>query len=683
MTETILPGELPDVNTIVSVDTETTGLFPDDGAQVTVVSVAWHEGDHVHEFAWPFNQGLYGKPELERAYFGVRSVETPLVDASGEPILFKSGARKGEPKTKKSREPVTWQEALPPNPNLGPDDWKDLCRWLLRHDLSMHNGLFDVIMMGTEVTCWSSPEIQWTVPGVDLLDRVVWETMLGNRILDPQHPLGLEATAARLFDGGKTEEQDVIKAHLKSRRLPIGKGHWHLADWNIMEPYAKGDASLTVRAARHQWRRMRHGEAKFSRMHEEIARMRTLIRMERKGVPYDKETSLKWAEKLEERLEQIEDALPYETRPNAVRDFYFTEGKTDKGAPCLGLKPEKRTEISGEPAIDAEVVQRLVDKKLPYTREYQEWRSTNDAVSRYYRGYAEAVGNDGRLRTRFRQTAVQTRRLSAERVNLMAIPHDHRLLVSDSKILTEAPSPRALIHAIPGYQLVHMDLKQAELRVATEYAECQTMWDILADGRDPHGETALALNLATGPEDPKWYKARSVIGKRSNFSLIFGIGPKLFRGDLGKNGVHMSLSAVQGIHTDWNSLYPEFSRAIKIHMRTAERDGWTRIRDDIRKYYTEREKLFHDWHKAFNNRVQGNIGLFTQEWMVQADDYLDTQGLDPTAGLMLQIHDALLVMVPEGPEGWAMAEHCADLARFMWQEWFTVPGGVDVEPWTK
>lgn len=684
----MLPSELPDIgNRMVTFDTETSGLYPDNGAQVCVVSVSWHDPKGIqHGYAWPFNQGLYGKLEwLDKAFFGERVVDEPLMDESGNPLLFKSGKRKGTQKTRRNRLKIGIDEALPPNPNLGPDEWQALCAWLSNYDLNAHNGLFDVIMMLTEVTCWDPSGIAWRGPGVDLTENLKWDTMLGNRILDGKHPLGLEDTAHRLFGGGKTEEQDAIKTHLKQRRLPYSKGHWHLADWAVMEPYALGDPMLTARLGRMQWQRFAAGEADFERMHDEMDKLRTLVRMERKGVPYDAKTSLIWAEKLEARLVELETELPFETRPNAVRDFYFTAGRTDKNAPCLGLKPISMTE-GGEntlpvPKVDAEVIRTLAERDAPHARKYQEWKLASDAVNRYYRGYAEGTAPDGRLRTRFRQTGTATLRLSCERFNLQAIPHDHRLLASGSELLAVAPSPRALVHAIPGYKLYHMDLEQAELRVATQFAGCQSMLDILLAGRDPHGETAIALNLADGPNSPNWKVARGVVGKRSNFSLIFGIGPTKFKEDLGKNGLYLPLSEVRTIHTDWHGIYPEFDRAIKLHMRMAERDGWTRIRGDVRKWYTQREIQFHDWHKGFNNRVQGNIGLFTGAWMVEADEYLMQQDIDPSAGLMLQIHDALLVMVPEGPEGLAMAEHCADIGRQMWDLWFTVPGGVELKEW--
>jgi DNA polymerase-1 len=341
----------------------------------------------------------------------------------------------------------------------------------------------------------------------------------------------------------------------------------------------------------------------------------------------------------------------------------------------------------------------LAQKDVPHARRFYQLRQLRDANGRYYRGYAEALGPDGRLRTRFRQVGTSTGRASCERTNMMAIPHDHRMLAAGAEVLAEAPSPRALIEAPSGFELWHMDLMQAELRVATQFARCVRMWETIEQNRDPHGETAIGLGLASGPQDPGWYKARSVIGKRSNFSLIFGIGHVKFRADLRKQsgldlekpghvciggprrGCQRRNCKVKLLVEEWHELYPEFRPTIDAYMRSAEYDKRVLVRGDQWRYFTELEQIKHDYHKAFNNKVQGNIGMFTKAWMVEADDLLMGRGIPDDAGLLLQIHDALLVMLPVGMR--ALAEECADIARDMWKEWFEIPGGVDCTPWKK
>lgn len=662
------------------------GLYKDSGAYIGCAGVAFRYGGQDHSFAWPFRQGLYGKPEAETARFGW--IEGREIAGHYKKDSAATGAKAGDPKWRKTRTKITAEEALEPDPNLGPDEWAALTRWLLKQDIAAHNLLFEIVM--ADAGC--DPEM----PGFDILPNGVWCTMLGQHLLDPQYPKGLKETADRLW-GQAPDEQDVLKEHLKARGLPSKR--YDLADWSIIKEYLLGDVRRGLRLARLQYLRFRGHEAKMSRMTEFIRDMDCLVRQERRGIPYNSAESLRWADKIDAAADELEAKLPFRpTTPGAVQ-FYFTKDTLEDGVHCLGLTPVKWTD-NRNPSLDAEVIDQLAQRDVPHARTFYQLRQLRDASSRYYRGYAEAIGEDGRLRTRFRQVGTKPGRLSCERVNLQAIPHDHRLLAAGAAILAEAPSPRALVDfELEGYEGWHMDLMQAELRVATEYAKCERMWETLAEGRDPHGETAIGLGLVTGPEDPGWYKGRSVIGKRSNFSLIFGVAHVTFRKDLRKtSGLDLEApdhicvgGAVRGCQRtnckakklieDWHDLYPEFRPAINAHMKVAEVTHKVWVRDDYYRHFTPLEIQGRDFHKAFNNRVQGNIGMFTKRWMVLVDELLMSRGIPPHVGLVMQIHDALLVMLPKGMR--ALAEECADIARDLWTEWFEIPGGVDVEPWKK
>lgn len=681
----LLPSELPDVGKMVCADTESSGLYPDSGARVSVVSLAWREGGEVLSCAFPFGQGLWNKPpELERAYFG-------RIKPPPEQIGFYLN---GKPKFKAQKEryytPDEKLAMLGPDPNLGLDEWLVLVEWLLsRPGLIWHNALFDILM--------SAAGTYFGFPGVDLLDLTAWDTMLGQNVLDPAHKLALKDTMQRRF-GIAPDERDALKEHLKERRFPTTgvNTRYDAADWSIMESYAAEDTELALMLAVEQFERMKDDDYSQNRFAKLMSRMKTLASLERRGVPYQADESLRWAVKMEARIEETRDTFPFNPTGPQAAEFFFTAGRTKKDKPCLGLEPVKVTD-AGNASLDGEVLDKLVERDVPWAKEWREFGLVKDSVSKYYRGYAEAIGPDGRLRTRFRQFGTRALRLSCERVNMQAIPHDHRLLAGGSAILALAPSPRKLLAEIPGWRIFTMDLAQAELRVAAQDADCTPMLDILFDGRDPHGETAIGLGLTLGPDDPhprfEWFKARSVLAKRSNFSLIFGVGPDTFRKDLRKqSGIDFGEKAIRQIHKDWNALYPQFKKAINRYMKAARREGSTPVRDGLRRYYSEEERTCYnckklpcrcggqadDLHKAFNQHIQGQLGEFGQEWMQASDALLIEAGVDPViGGVLLQTHDSLTVMVPE--DQLDLVEACAQIARDMWVEWFpNVPGGVDV-----
>lgn len=684
----LLPSELPPDTRMVSVDTETSGLYPDDGDTISVVSLAWRDaGGEILSCAFPFNQGYWSKPaDLERADFGW--VKPPPVQDG----FYKNGKPRMKAQPRRKHTTAEKLEILGPDINLPPEEWHALANWLLsRPGLIWHNALFDLIM------CLMGPPPG--LPPIDLVDATAWDTMVGNKVLDPAELLGLKETGERRF-GIKPEERDRLKEHLKDRKIPTqGKNtRYDLADWDVMEWYAAEDTELALMLAIDQFERMKRDEGAQARFAKLMSRMKTLTRLERRGVPYRADESLRWAAKLESRVEEMRDIFPFNPTGPQATEFFFGTGRTQKDKPCLGLKPVKTTD-AGNPSLDGEVLDKLAERDVPWAKQWREFGLVRDSTSKYYRGYAEGTGRDGRLRTRFRQFGTASMRLSCERINLQAIPHDHRLLAGGSELLAEAPSPRKLIYEPDGWVIFTMDLAQAELRHAAMVANCRPMLQILEGGGDPHGETAIALNLSKGPDDPAprfdWFKARSVIAKRSNFSLIFGIGPTKFRADLRKqSGIDFGDKTVKEIHRDWNALYPEFRQAINKWMKAARRNGFTYVREGVRRYYSEKERTCFnckrvpcrcggeadDLHKAFNQHVQGNLGEFGQEWMQLADQLLIDAGVDPVfGGVLLQTHDSLTVMVPESQV--ELVEACAQIARDMWAERFPgVPGGVDVHP---
>ena len=97
--------ELPEGLTEVALDTETSGLHPDDGARVSVVVLGWRDssGETVSR-ALPFDQGIRDKVP------------------GRTPELFA-------------------------DPNLGSAEWSELLVWLGRQRLVFHNAKFDLHLM--------------------------------------------------------------------------------------------------------------------------------------------------------------------------------------------------------------------------------------------------------------------------------------------------------------------------------------------------------------------------------------------------------------------------------------------------------------------------------------------------------------------------------------------------------
>lgn len=673
----------------VAVDTETSGLHPDDGARVSTVSIAWETGpdtqpgktapcmtwkaepvggDRMPESsafiascAWPFDQGLDGKD------LGVPAVQPSLFDDTDETT------------------------------NLNSYQWRALMDWLTlvgsQAGLVFHNAPFDVRAIRAGCRRWPD------APGYDLTDYVSWDTQLMCALLWPtatdangKPTSSLKPTSARLWGSSETDEQQVVKTYLQANRLPAGR--WDLMPWNIVGKYAEQDARLTIRLYLRQaaglnqgrdgqWLRNLDGTADWANTVTRLLNVcQTICRMERRGLPYDAQLSRQVASEIDARLRRTQQQLPFNppTLANAKKWFFG-----DPAEGNLGLIPYGTTE-RGEPQLTEQDVDRLVKAGAAGAEPWRDYQKMSRARSMWYIGYADAVGPDGRLRTSYRQTGTVSGRFSVQRINLQAIPQNYRL--SDHACLDGLPTPRAVIAAaardIDGYQLWELDLAQAELRVAALYAGCQPMLDMITSGADLHGVTTQEI-FQVGQDDPQWDLYRQV-GKRANFSLIFGSGAATFQAMIAKQvGMYLSDADAAHIVRSWNALYPQFASAIEAHMRRVERRqltgrGWIGTYGGERRWF----RPYEDVHKAFNQRVQGALAILGQHWMVAADELLRADGVPTeTSGLLLTIHDSLVVLLPT-EQAATLAERIAELGTQTWATMFPgIAGGVDAKRWDK
>jgi DNA polymerase I-like protein with 3'-5' exonuclease and polymerase domains len=280
-----------------------------------------------------------------------------------------------------------------------------------------------------------------------------------------------------------------------------------------------------------------------------------------------------------------------------------------------------------------------------------------------------------------------------ERVNLQAIPHDYRL--EGFEALEGLPTPRALIASavakdMPGWSVWELDLAQAELRVAAMWAKCERMLDAIRDGRDLHGETASEL-FGVQPGEPGWGFFRQV-GKRGNFTLCFGAGPRTFRAMVAKEtGKVYTLGESAYIVDGWNDLYPEYRRTIRKHSNRVESRigahgyGWVTLANGAKRWWHPSEGT----HKAFNQRVQGSLAQYAVDWMNKTEQHLGATNIQKRAdadgiggaGLLLVIHDSQVLLLPDDV-GEALAGNCKILGKQLWESWFPdVPGDIDIKQW--
>lgn len=753
--------ERPELFGQVAYDTETSGLYADAGARVSTVSVAWILEDGQQE-DWGDIIGGYGQHQWEDGIWTLRleqceGARTGDLEGGGwiqkHWVLsfawpFDQGALgTGKPEDRTAEVLEHGQGGLlgllegwtPDAPtadsgNLDRAEWDALIAWLVEVEgvvdggLTAHNAKFDILMMGAGCRRWAGA-------GVDLLGRVGWDTMLGNdlwvnwimaKATGSRPTSALKPTARWLWGETEGDEQEVIKRYLQKNKLP--KGRWDLMPWAIIAKYADQDARLTARLRRWQ----EHEAARVAKaakrktgleagwkagagtagMRRRMDVMRMLTRVERRGLPFHVEQARKASTELEGRITEVEavlgETLAGKVTLDMAKHYWFGRGdkqgetRDERGRPIdvrgLGHTPYAVTD-KGAPVVDVATLSKMQRDGLPMVDEWIRYKRLDDAKSRWYDGWSNRAGQDQRLRTSFRQVGTASGRFSVEGVQLQAIPADYRV----EGTLAGIPSPRDLIGmGVPeGMELWEMDLAQAELRVAAYMAGCQKMLDAIDRGADLHGETATAL-FGVHPGDPDWGEKRQV-AKRSNFSLIFGVGWFTFQETLWKEaGIDMPEHEVRDLVYAWNQLYPEFRAAIRSHeARVLGRYrkfgvGWMVDGNpgamgerrwfpawDVRVYNKSRERWEETAHKAFNQRVQPALAQYGMDLWLGAEDRLRERYGDGEAGLCLMVHDSMVLLLPEG-EGEEVCSELRDWGRELWAQRFPgLPGDLDATRWSE
>jgi DNA polymerase I-like protein with 3'-5' exonuclease and polymerase domains len=531
--------------------------------------------------------------------------------------------------------------------NLPREAWDELLAWLQRQKLGFHNAKFDLHMMRVGTRHW---------PGVDLVVQFWWDTMLAAGILDPLEMRGLDAQVQRLGLGSK-KGMDEVKGWLSRNKHP--KGRYDLVPWDIIEGYVTADTEMTAALLQHQLNRLKDPDLApvLERIQRDFDLTRALYCMEARGIRYDDARSMEAADKLEAEANEIEKRMPFIANGTGAMGYFVKK---------LKLETDRSSEKTGRPTIDEEQVRKWVKEEVPWAREYAEVTKKRRAVSMWYRGYPEKIGRDGRLRTTFRQGHVKSGRMSVERVQLQALP-------KKDKNIEGIPGIRELILAEEGCGLWNLDLSQAELRVASHYAQCVNMLKQLADGEDIHSNTTRQV-IHVDEDHPNWKEKRD-IAKRLTFGGIFQIGPDTFQATLSKLAdLHLPISECQDLIWGWRRMYPEFGVAYRKAEKKMEGDGFVRLLPNT-EYEMKSYLGPRDWPRTgWNRMVQGSLALAFGFWLGEIEKRWPGYAI-------LTVHDSIVIEAPLS-EGQPVAEEIAAFGAEFMTNIFGIEMKVDVDGWT-
>jgi len=363
----------------------------------------------------------------------------------------------------------------------------------------------------------------------------------------------------------------------------------------------------------------------------ELPLSRVLAEMEMRGIRVDLDALTGLSREMEAELADLERGI-YEAAgtefninsPRQLSEVLFAR---------LGLKPVKKTKTGF--STDEEVLTKLASEHEMPARIIS-YRQTAKLKSTYVDAIAAlADPATSRVHTSFNQTVTATGRLSSSRPNMQNIPVRGE---------TASRIRRAFV-AGPGTVFLSADYSQIELRLVAHMSGDPVLVDSFRKGQDVHARTAgEVFGIMPGLVTPELRRRAKAI----NFGIIYGMGPYGLSNELG-----IPLKEA----TEYIESYFEHYASVKEFIdRTVERAverGYTETLMGRRRFVPELRSPVESTRRlgariAVNTPVQGTAADMIKGAMVRVDGRMAGMDLDPRTGMLLQIHDELLLEVAAG-----------------------------------
>ena len=403
----------------------------------------------------------------------------------------------------------------------------------------------------------------------------------------------------------------------------------------VLEPAAEEETAALVRGAELPRRlaeplveRLRERGAEQLYREVELPLTRVLAAMEEAGVKIDTYRMGEITARLADQVEELE-AKAYEL---AGEEFIL--GSTQQVARILFEKLELTPGRKGKTGYSTDTrVLRSIRGEHPIVAVIEEWREYSKLLNTYLGPLPSLLSpEDGRLHTTFNQTVAATGRLSTSSPNLQAIP-----------IRTELGREiRSAFVAEPGYRLLSADYSQIELRILAHVSGEPKLREAFARGEDIHTATAAEV---LGKDPATLTKDERNVAKMINFGIIYGISAF----GLSEN-LEIPREEAQAYIDTYLARFPLVQDFIQRTIEQAESDGYVtsllgrrrpvpELRASNRQIRSLGERL------AVNFVMQGSNADIIKVAMIRIERRLREEGR--SARLVLQVHDELLLEVPE------------------------------------
>ncbi len=345
-----------------------------------------------------------------------------------------------------------------------------------------------------------------------------------------------------------------------------------------------------------------------------------LASMERIGVYIDQEALNAFSSELDRELDSLTEKIYEEagvefniSSPKQLGEVLFEN---------LNLPVIKKSKTGYSTSID---VLKKLQSKHPIIDYIIEHRSVSKLKNAYVNSMFEAVHDDGKIHTIYKQAFTQTGRLSSIEPNLQTIP----IRSKRGRALRKVFVPKK------DNVLMAADYSQIELRILAHMANEKTLIKAFKNDEDIHTITGKEIFEKTEISSDERRIAKAV-----NFGIIYGQSAWGLSEEIG--------ISQQDAKTFIERYYEKFS-GIKSFMddivKEAKANGYAKTIYNRRRYIPELNSRIHMQRQfgkrtAMNAPLQGSAADIIKIAMVEIDNAMKKENLK--SEMILQIHDELV-----------------------------------------
>jgi DNA polymerase-1 len=364
-----------------------------------------------------------------------------------------------------------------------------------------------------------------------------------------------------------------------------------------------------------------------------------LIAMERRGITIDVDILAEIGTELEADIEssvksihEIAGETFNVNSTKALGEVLFEKLEIQEAA---GVKRPKKTQ-TGWATDAATLAQHYGD--VPIVKALLEYREVQKLKSTYLDTLPSYVNpKTGRVHCSFSQVTAATGRLASSDPNLQNIP----VRSARGRALRKAFVPRPP-DALGPWVLLSADYSQVELRVLAHLCGDPGLVKAFAEGRDVHAATAATIFGVPLESVTREMRSRA---KAINFGLLYGMGPARLARD-----TKLTVPEARQFIERYFASFPRVRGWLDDTLEMARTKGYVETILGRRRRFPEinspdpRTRAFAE-NAAVNTPVQGSAADVIKRAMIDLEARLTQSPL--SARLLLQVHDELLLEVPE------------------------------------